>query len=161
MLEAGHADEALPALRAACGRWHGVHARYDAARACVLLARAYREFGDEDAARSELMTARQIFDELGARLDARHATALASGQAGQPDIPGGLTAREAEVLAIVATGKTNREVAKVLTLSEKTIERHLSNIFTKLDVSTRTEAAAFAHTHDIAGVATRHATEYG
>ena len=146
-VEEGHPDEALPALRAACQRWHQVHAPYDAARSCVLLGRSYLALGDRDAATAELASARETFERLGATVDMRAVTDLT----GQRSLPGGLTDREAEVLALVASGKTNREVADELVLSEKTIARHLSNIFAKLDVSTRTEAAAFAFEHGLAG----------
>lgn len=143
----GRPEEALPALRAACRRWREVHAPYDAARSCVLLGESYLALGDWDTATSELASARETFERLGAVVDARHVDDLT----GQRSLPGGLTEREAEVLELVAGGRTNREVAEVLVLSEKTIARHLSNIFTKLDVSTRTEAAAFAFEHGLAG----------
>ena len=152
-LEAGRPDEALPALRAACRRWHEVHARYEAARACALLGRAYRLLGDEDAAGAELESARRRFEELGADVDERRVRGLV-----EPTVaarPGGLTAREVEVLSLVTTGMTNREVADALTVSPKTIARHLSNIFTKWDVSTRTEAAAVAHDLGIVPSVTR------
>lgn len=142
-------EEALPALRAACRRWHELGAVYEAARACVLLGEAYGALGDRDAALSELATARTVFGRLGAQPDTRTAARAMAGLTG--DLPGGLTAREAEVLALVAGGRTNREVADRLVLSEKTVARHLSNIFTKLGVSTRTEAAAFAYEHGLAG----------
>ncbi len=145
-LARGRPAEALAALRAACRRWHEVHAAYDAARTCVLLGRAYRALGDEGTAQDEWSTARAAFAELGATVARDRVATLQDGRSR----PGGLTDREAEVLALVATGRTNREVADVLVLSEKTVARHLSNIFTKLDVSTRTEAAAFAYTHGIA-----------
>jgi DNA-binding NarL/FixJ family response regulator len=146
-LAEGRPEEALPALRAACRRWHEVHAVYDAARACVLLGQAYGALGDQDAATSELETARRTFQRLGATIDARAVARLT----GEPALPGGLTPREAEVLALVASGKTNQVVADKLVLSEKTIARHLSNIFAKLGVSSRTEAAAFAFQHGLAG----------
>lgn len=142
----GHPEEALPALRAACRRWHDVHATYDAARACVLLGKAYGALGDLETAAAELAAATETFDRLGATVDAREVRALT----GDRSLPAGLTEREAQVLACVASGKTNREVAEDLVLSEKTIARHLSNIFLKLDVSTRTEAAAFAFAHGLA-----------
>ncbi len=135
----GRPDEALAALRAACRRWHAVQAPYETARACRLLAAAYRQLGDHDAAASELATAHDTLEQLGA-------TTTADGAA---PLPAGLTAREVEVLAAVATGQTNRQVADALVLSEKTIARHLSNIFVKLDVATRTEAAAFAFQHGL------------
>lgn len=147
VLAEGRPDEALPALRAACRRWHEVQAPYDAARACVLLGKAYQALGDRDAAASELASARETFDRLGATVDARAVAELF----GQRSLPAGLTDREGEVLALVAAGRTNREVADELFLSEKTIGRHLSNIFTKLGVSTRTEAAAFAFEHRLVG----------
>jgi DNA-binding NarL/FixJ family response regulator len=69
---------------------------------------------------------------------------------GSRALPGGLTAREAEVLALVAAGRSNREIAETLVLSPKTVARHLSNIFAKLGVASRTQAAAFAYEHGLA-----------
>lgn len=130
--------EALPALRAACRRWRDVHAPYDAARACMFLSAAYDALGDTESSAAELAAACKTFEALGASVDAR----IAADRSGERARPGGLTDRELQVLELVATGRTNREVAEELVLSEKTIARHLSNIFVKLDVSTRTEAAA-------------------
>ena len=151
----GRPEEALPALRAACRRWHEVHASYDAARACVLLGKAYAALGDRDAAEAELQTAREAFASLGATVDVDGVERIRARLSGDAELPGGLTAREAEVLALVAGGMTNREAANELVLSEKTIARHLSNIYTKIDVSTRTEAAAFAFEHGLAGTPPR------
>lgn len=144
-LAEGRPEEALPALRAACRRWHDAAAAYDAARSCLLLHQAYARMGDQATAAGELAVARDAFERLGAVVDARAAAAMADA----PRLPGGLTEREAEVLGLVARGATNREVAAALVLSEKTIARHLSNIFTKLGVATRTEAAAFAFAHGL------------
>ena len=144
-LAAGHAEEALPALRAACRRWNEVSAPYDAARTCVLLGRVYDALGDREASAAELAAAGATFERLGAVVDQEAVASLTGDRA----IPGGLTEREVEVLALVAAGGTNREVAAELVLSEKTVARHLANIFVKLDVSTRTEAAAFAFTHGL------------
>ena len=145
-LAAGSAGAALPILRDACRRWRELRADYNASKVCVLLARAYEMLGDEDAAARELEAAASVFDRLGAALDARAVAAMR----GREQIPGGLTAREAEVLALVAMGRSNREVAGSLSVSQKTVARHLSNIFTKLGVSTRTEAAAYAFEHGLA-----------
>lgn len=147
VLAEDRAPEALPALRAACRRWNTVGAPYEVARACTLLGRAYEALGDHDAANAELSAARESFRRLGATVDAREVTALL----GDRSPPAGLTAREIEVLVLVAEGRTNREVAAELVLSEKTIARHLSNIFAKLGVSTRTEASAFAFEHRLTG----------
>ena len=143
-LAEGSPAQALPVLRDACQRWRELSADYHASKVCVLLARAYAELGDADAAQRELDAAVMVFERLGASWDARAVSGLG--------YPGGLTGREVEVLALVATGKSNREVAGSLVLSEKTVARHLSNIFTKLNVSSRTEAAAYAFDH---GLATR------
>lgn len=145
-LAGGRPGEALAALRASCLRWHEVDARHEVARARMLLGRAYRALGDDAAANEELSGARQTFDRLGAIPDRDAVDRLV----GTADHPGGLSDREVEVLALVATGMTNREVAERLVLSERTIDRHVSNILRKLDVRTRTEAAAFAFTHGIA-----------
>jgi DNA-binding CsgD family transcriptional regulator len=134
-------------LSAACRAWRELHAPYDCARVRVLLAAAYRELGDVDAAELELTAAAEVFDRLGAAPDATVVAELR----GVPALPGGLTDREAEVLACLAAGRTNAEIAEALVISRKTVARHLSNIFTKLGVPTRTAAAAWAHAHGVAG----------
>ena len=96
------------------------------------------------ARRCVLPSACSAFEELGAELDAKQAGAERRGT-----LPNGLTARECDVLALVAAGSTNREIADALLLSQKTVERHLSNIFTKLDVTSRTAAARFAFEHGL------------
>jgi DNA-binding NarL/FixJ family response regulator len=145
-LDEGAADSALSILRDACRRWRELGADYNASKVCVLLARAYEAVGDADAASRELEAAASAFDRLGAVLDARVVAALRR----QEHAPGGLSDREVEVLALVAIGRSNREVAKALFISQKTVARHLSNIFTKLGVSRRTEAAAYAFEHRLA-----------
>jgi DNA-binding CsgD family transcriptional regulator len=143
-LAAGEPQRALPLLRRERGVWERLGARYDTACCSVLLGRALRALGDEESAVTELTAAVRTLTQLGARPAELEAAALI-----RPTLPGGLTEREAEVLRLVATGKTNQEIAATLVISEKTVGRHLSNIFTKIDVSTRTAAAAFAHEHRI------------
>jgi len=132
---------ALPLLREAVADWRALDAPYDAARSRELVGRALRALGDEESAAPELAAAAAAFTELGAVADARRSVGA------PPRVPGGLTEREVEVLRLVATGKSNPEIAATLVLSEKTVARHLSNIFTKLDVPTRTAAAAYAFEH--------------
>ena len=146
LLAGGRADAALPTLRAACRRWRELDAPYDAARVRLLLAGAYQALGDADAAARELDAAEVVFVRLGATLDAGGIAA----RRGRAALPGGLTRREAEVLALVAAGRSNREIAASLVLSPKTVARHLSNIFAKLGVSSRTQAAAYAFEHGLA-----------
>jgi DNA-binding NarL/FixJ family response regulator len=112
----------------------------------VLVGLACRQLGDEEGAEMELDAARWIFGRLGAGPDLAQAQALSGGEA-KP--PGGLTARELEVLRHVAAGKTNRAIAADLFLSEKTVARHVSNIFAKLRVSSRAAATAYAYEHDL------------
>ncbi|GAA1758030.1 LuxR C-terminal-related transcriptional regulator [Agromyces humatus] len=142
-------EAALPSLREACNGWRTVGAVYDAAAARMLLAEAYRGLDDDDAASIELAAAAAEFDRLGIPAAARPGWR----PPGPP--PGGLTAREVEVLALVATGRSNREVARALTLSEKTVARHLSNIYAKIGADSRTEAAAYAFRHRIAAASDR------
>lgn len=151
LLAAGRPDDALPMLRGACRRWRELHAPYDSARACVLLARAYRELGADAEAEVELDSAAEVFGPLGAGADLGTVTELR----GTRSFPAGLTGREVEVLALVAGGRSNRQVAAELVISEKTVARHLSNIFTKLGVASRTEAAAFAYGHRLVRPSTR------
>ncbi|WP_159795246.1 LuxR family transcriptional regulator [Puerhibacterium puerhi] len=138
--------EALPALRRAWGLWQELGVPYEAARTRVAMGRGYRALGDEDAAQLELDAARWAFTELGARSDLACTEALSRRTA---VAPGGLTPREVEVLRLVATGRTNRAVASELFLSEKTVARHLSNIFAKLDLPSRAAATAYAYEHHL------------
>lgn len=145
-LREGAAGEAASALRAACRRWQQLEAPHTAATARVLLADAYRLLGDDDAAELELDAALVVFRRLGATADADRVAARRA----RPTPPGGLSEREAEVLRHVARGATNREVAARLFISERTVHRHVSNIFTKLAVGSRTAAAAYAFDHGLA-----------
>jgi DNA-binding NarL/FixJ family response regulator len=146
LLADGRPADALQALRLACLRWQQLNAPYEAARVRLLLARAYDALGNRDAATLELDAAEAVFTRLGAAPDAKRTASLRS----RTRLPDGLTEREAEVLALVAAGKTNREIADALVISEKTVARHLSNIFTKLDLPSRTAAAAYAFEHGLA-----------
>ncbi|MEW5632003.1 helix-turn-helix transcriptional regulator, partial [Streptomyces hydrogenans] len=139
---------AAPALRRALDLWLRLRVPYEAAQTRMLLAAADRAAGDEEAARLELAFARDGFEGLGAGPDARRAAALLSAAA-RRRLPGGLTAREAEVLRLVAGGATNKGVAGALVISEHTVARHLNNIFAKLGVSTRSAATAYAYAHGL------------
>ncbi len=145
LLATGRTEVALSILRSACSGWTELEAPYDCAKVRALLARAYRQLGDIESSERELDAARSAFEALGAELDAKEA-----GGERRAALPHGLTEREAEVLALVAAGSTNRQIADALFLSQKTVARHVSNIFTKLDVTTRTAAARFAFEHGIA-----------
>ena len=125
---------ALAALRQSWTTWCELEAPYEAARVRVLMALAYRELGDHDAADLELDAACQAFQRLGAAPALACVEALAHKKL--PDA-GTLTEREVQVLKLVASGRTNRAIASKLGISEKTVARHLSNIFNKLDLSSR------------------------
>jgi DNA-binding NarL/FixJ family response regulator len=137
LLAAGHADEALPRLRDAYRRWQELGATYDAARVCLRLADAYRALGDAESAASEIALAKTTFERLGA-------------PPAPPQAPDGLTRRECEVLALVADGHPNRQIGEVLFISDRTVARHLTNIFHKIGVTSRTQAARYAIDHGIA-----------
>jgi DNA-binding NarL/FixJ family response regulator len=141
-LAAGQPVEALASLRLALTAWQELEVPYEAARTRAVLAQAYRSLGDDDAAARECAAARTVFDRLGAGADLRDL------DAGDPP-PGGLTRREVQVLRLVASGRTNREVAANLVISEKTVARHVANIYAKLGLSSRSAATAFAHRHAI------------
>lgn len=136
---------ALPYLRKAATLWSRLGCPYEVARVRVLVGRALRALGDEESAAAELAAARSAFEALGAAPDP---SCLPSPQ-GPAALPGGLTGREVEVLRLVASGQSNAEIAQHLVLSGKTVARHLSNIFSKLEVNSRTAAAAFAFEHDL------------
>jgi DNA-binding CsgD family transcriptional regulator len=144
----GAPNGALPALRGALGVWLQLGATYEAARVRVLLGLACRALGDEDTAALELVAARVAFAAMGAKPD-EMATAALVGEPGTAGDTHGLTARELEVLRLVAAGTGNREIAAALVISEHTVARHVQNIFAKLGVSSRTAAAAFAHANDL------------
>jgi ATP/maltotriose-dependent transcriptional regulator MalT len=146
-LAEGDAQEALVALRRAWQVWQELEAPYEAARARVLVGLACRALGDDVTAEMELDAARWIFQQLGAAPDLARVDALTTRAA--PRDTHGLTAREVEVLRLVAAGKTNREVASELVVSEHTVARHVQNIFAKLGVSSRTAATAFAFERDL------------
>jgi len=145
LLADNKASESLRALRAAYRLWQELDAPYNGARSRLLLAVAFRALGDDDAAALELSAAHRVFERLGATLDARRVAELRN----HSSLPDGLTEREAQVLRLVATGKSNRGIATDLVLSQKTVERHLSNIFSKLGISSRTEATAYAFEHGL------------
>jgi DNA-binding CsgD family transcriptional regulator/tetratricopeptide (TPR) repeat protein len=144
-LAAGEAPAALVALRRASQVWQELDAPYEAARTRVLIGLACRALGDEDTAALELEAARSVFGGLGARPDVSRVDSLAR-RAGDEEVHG-LTPRELQVLRLVAAGKTNRTIAAELGVSRRTIDRHVSNMFTKLRLSSRAAATAYAYEH--------------
>jgi ATP/maltotriose-dependent transcriptional regulator MalT len=141
LLALADAPAALERLRRASTSWQDLQLPYEAAQARMLCGQAARAVGDEDGGRAELRAALGAFERLGAVRDVATVEALL---AGPGELPGGLTAREAEVLRLVAAGKSNRAIAGELVISEHTVARHVQNIFTKLNVSSRSAATAFA-----------------
>jgi DNA-binding CsgD family transcriptional regulator len=146
-LAEGDVPAALDALRRATATWQNVRLPYEAARARTLLGRALLAGGDEEGARRELRGALAAFEGLGAARDVADVREVLEGRRA---LPAGLTAREAEVLRLVAAGKTNRDIAVELVISEHTVARHLQNMFAKLGVSSRAAATAFAFEHGLA-----------
>ena len=144
-LAAGDASGALPYLRKSRQLWTRAECPYEVARVRLLTGRALTDLGDEGSARQELEAARDAFLALGAAPMVDEAARLIE----PTRVPGGLTAREVEVVRLVASGRSNPQIAEDLTISEKTVARHLSNIFTKLDVGSRTAAAAYAYKHGL------------
>lgn len=134
--------EALPALQTAAAEYRAIHDRYHGAQVQELLAEAYRGLGQHGPAAAAAATARAVYRALGALPDVQRFDGRA--------LPGGLTEREADVLALITAGASNRDTAGALVISEKTVSRHLSNIFAKIGVSSRTAAAAWAHEHGMA-----------
>ena len=135
LVKQGKPAEALPLLQDALRRYRSTQRRYEMAQVYEWMSQAHEANGDNDDALDDRANANSIYQQLGAKPT----------QAASAEIPGGLTKREVEVLALIAAGSSNRDVAKQLFISEKTVGRHLANIFVKLDVSSRTAAAAWAH----------------
>ena len=146
-LAEGDARAALVSLRRAVDVWRKIDAPHAVARVRVLIGLACRALGDEDGAGLELDAARAAFDRLGAAPDLGRTLSLMKGARTGPSH--GLTPRELQVLRQVASGDTNKAIASRLSLSEKTIDRHVSNIFGKLGVASRAAATAFAYRHDL------------
>ena len=144
-LAAGDGAGALQLLRQACTSWQELDAPYQVARVRVSIGLAYRQIGDEDGAQMEFDGAQETFDQLGAASDSARVAALLR----PPSASGPLTGREVEVLRLAATGKTNRMIAANLAISEKTVARHMSNIFTKLNLTSRAAATAYAYEHKL------------
>lgn len=139
-LAGGRVMEALASLRMAFNEWTRLEVPYEAARTRMLLAQAYGACGDVDAADREGAAARACFERLGVLAPETRDAA-----------PAGLTAREVEVIRLLASGKSNREISEALVLSPKTVARHLSNIFGKTGSATRSAATAYAYDHGLMG----------
>ncbi len=146
-LSEGDPRAGLVALRNALDAWQELGAPYEAARARVLVGLACRALSDDETAALELEAARGVFAGLGARPDLSHVDSL-TGRSASGDSHG-LTERELEVLRLVAAGTTNKAIAADLVVSERTVDRHVSNIFTKLGVSSRAAATAYAYEHQL------------
>ena len=142
-----NATSALVSLRAARATWQELDAPYDVARTRVLIGLACRALGDEETASLELESATTTFERLGALPDLARVEALARRPETRETY--GLTPRELEVLRLITSGKTNRDIAGELVVSEHTVARHVQNIFAKLRVSSRTAATAFAFEHEL------------
>ena len=148
LLSEGDAHAALAALRIAWMGWQEMEAPWEAARVRVLLGLTCRALDDEDAAELEFEAAQRVFQRLMAAPDVARVTMLQSSLASAA--AGGLTRRERQVVALVATGQTNRAIAQALALSERTVDRHVSNILTKLDLPSRSAVTAYAYAHGLA-----------
>jgi DNA-binding NarL/FixJ family response regulator len=142
LLDQGRPDEAIPHLERAARVYRDQRYRYASAQVHEGLAEAHGLLGREPAARAEIACAREIYRQLGAVTDLARLS--------RPVLPAGLTPREVEVLACIASGASNREVASRLFISDKTVGRHLANIYLKAGVTTRTAAAAWARSQGIA-----------
>jgi len=141
----GNAGAALAALRRSATRWRELDAPYEGARTRVVMALACRALGDEGSTQMELDAARSVFQRLDAAPDLVRVEDLAS--VVERRTAGGLTPREVQVLALLATGKTNRAIAAELVISEKTVATHVSSVFTKLGLSSRSAATVYAYKH--------------
>jgi DNA-binding CsgD family transcriptional regulator len=143
LLAEGDPRSALPKLRAAGSVWRVLDAPYEVARIQMLVGLACNALGDAETSALEFDGARKVFEQLGAKPDIERIDVLLRRTYGQT--PAGLTAREVEVLRLVASGKTNRAIARELGLSDKTVARHVHNSLTKIGVPSRTAATAYAY----------------
>lgn len=141
------AGAALISVRQALSFWQQVEAPYEIAQLRVLAGQVYRALGDDDGAEWEFDAARDTFDELGAAPDLARLGALTSQDS--RDRPHGLTRQELRVLRLVSAGHTNKAIADELVISDRTVDRHVSNILTKLGVRSRSAATAYAYSHQL------------
>lgn len=146
-LAQGDPRRALDHLRRSWAAWQEIPVPYEAARTRVLMAQALHALGDDDAATMELDAARWAFEQLAAAGDLARVDRLARGA--PTSTRGPLTERELEVLKLIAAGHTNRVIGHRLDISEKTVARHVSNIFTKLGLTSRAAATAYAYQHGL------------
>jgi ATP/maltotriose-dependent transcriptional regulator MalT len=146
-LAAGDFPGALIPLRRSVSLWRQMEAPCEAARVRVLVGQACRALGDADSAEIEFDAANHVFQQIGAASDLDPLRKLMSSE--ELSYSSGLTAREVQVLSLVATGQTNREISSTLMISEHTVARHMQNIFSKLEVSSRTAATALALEHNL------------
>jgi DNA-binding NarL/FixJ family response regulator len=147
LLAEGTPRDALDALRAAWREWQALEVPYEAARARVAMGLGWRQLGDTDAAELEFDAARRVFLRLAAAPDVARVNDLlppSSPSAAQP-----LTPRELQVIRLIAAGESNRAIARELAISERTVDRHVSNILTKLELSSRSAATAYAYEHGL------------
>ena len=147
LLAEGDARAALAVLRQAWSGWRELEAPYEAARVRVLIGLGCRELGDDEVAEMELDAARCVFQQLGAGPDVARVDSLTRG--GSPGGTHGLTPRELQVLRRIAAGATNKAIGRELFISAKTVDRHVSNILTKLGVASRVAATAYAYEHEL------------
>ena len=147
LLADGDIGAASTSLRQACEIWRDLEMPYEEAQTCVLLAAVCERRGDQDGRRLELDAARRLFKQLNAE-PCLARIAEQSERATRQSV-GSLSEREVQVLRLLAAGKTNRAIADELFISEKTVARHVSNIFDKLGVSSRTGATAWAFQHNL------------
>lgn len=147
LLAQGDARTALGSLRRAFELWQQLDAPYEGARTRVLMGLACRSLGDEEAGRLEIDAARAVFERVGAAPQIARLDAL--GEAAAPARQHPLSTRELQVLRLVASGKTNKAIARELCLSARTIDRHVSNVYTKLGVPSRAAATAYAYDHKL------------
>jgi DNA-binding CsgD family transcriptional regulator len=146
LLADGNPRDACEPLRTAWMEWQALEMPYEAARVRVLIGLSCRQLGDQDAAHLEFDAATRVFTRLSAQPDLDRVTELAG--ASRP-ASGTLTERELQVIRLIAAGETNRSIAHALEISERTVDRHVSNILTKLDLSSRAAATAYAYEHGL------------
>ena len=138
---------ALSKLREAWTLWQELELPYQAARVRVLIGQACQQLGDQVAAAFEFDAARQFFQRVSAEPDLARVDELREPK--RATVSHVLSARELEVIGLVAKGRTNREIARQLSISERTVDRHVSNILLKLNLPTRSAATAYAFQNDL------------